>query len=160
MTFQSSFPHTNLRERKQNFCRIVPCVFCVFFFLHSFIRMLFQLQGMFRQQLGHSDSVFLQNAVLKMFWAVFTLTTCGRVFTEASVVLMPQLRSKRRPLCYSRSQTTAGKQEKCVQATELVRPEAAMISDQSATRYQQIYAAQISGTDPAPEKKNSCVCFC
>lgn len=70
----------------------------------------------------------------------YSLTTSGRVSTETSIVSAQQLTSKRQPPCYSGSQTAAGNQEKCVQARELVRPEAAVISDQSAARDEQKYA--------------------
>lgn len=139
MTFLSSFPQANLRGRKKEFCRIIPC-----FLPHSFNHLLAsERKWVARERPTNSWDTPFKMLPCKCF-GHYSLTTCGRVSTEAWIVSALRLRSKQRPPCYSGSQTAAGNQEKCAQATELVRPEAAMISDQSAARDEQKYAS-ISG---------------
>lgn len=128
-------------------------VFCFLFFttfLHSYVILASGRKGVAWEHPANSWDTLTASSFKTPPWKCFgqySLTTCGRVFTKASTVSVLQLRSKRRPPCYSGSQTAAGNQEKCVQATELVRPEAAMISDRSAARDEQIYAF-ISGLSP------------
>lgn len=151
MTFLSSFPQANSKERTK-----IYLLNCSLFFFTTFYQSCFFSFRKEVSELGRSDSISFHNLTAFKCFGQYSLTASGRVSTETSIASVQQLKSKRRPPCYSGSQTAAGNQEKCVQASELVRPEAAVISDQSAAREEQKYvfiSGCRRGTHPAPQKK-------